>query len=79
MEYKEVEYEVFLQNKDVCKIRNCSPATATRILKKIRDLYEIDVVRLPHAKCIPKSAYDDFYGKHKVKRKKRPTGVSPHV
>lgn len=71
MNYKEVEYEVFLQNKDICKIRNCSPATATRILKRIRLLYEIDIDRLPYPHCVPKSAYDAFYGKHKVIRIKK--------
>ena len=63
-----MEYEVFLSNKDICEMRDCSPSTATRLLKKIRGLYKIDDNRLPRPGCIPKSVYDDFSAPQPVKR-----------
>lgn len=66
-----MEYEVFLQNKDICKMRKCSPSTATRLLSKIRKLYKIDVDRLPRKDCIPKSIYDDYFAPQPIHKKKK--------
>lgn len=64
-----MEYEEFIQNKDICELQGCCAATATKIIKKIKSTYEIEEDELPRKNVIPKSCYDDFFKKKKPKRK----------
>lgn len=46
-----------IKNKEICKIFNCSPATASRKIKLFRDHKD-----LPNYSAIPRSEFLEFYG-----------------
>ena len=61
------ELETFIQNRDICRIHGCCPATASKIIKMLKETYGIQDYELPDKNKIPLSVYQFHY------RKKTPT------
>lgn len=69
------DLEIFIQNKDICKMAGCCPATASKIIKMLKEIYDIKDEELPDANKIPLSVYQYHFRKKTpnewAKRKKK--------
>lgn len=55
--------EKFIQNKDICEMQGCCPATASKIIKMLKETYGISDDELPDKNKIPLSAYQYHFRK----------------
>ena len=69
------ELEKFIQNKDICEMQGCCPATASKIIKMLKEIYGIKDEELPDKTKIPLSVYQYHFRKKTpnewAKRKKK--------
>lgn len=60
--------KLFYGNKDICEIYEISQATASRHMKRIKEIYNIDESRLPRQGVLPVSIVKDYFYQGKKKK-----------
>lgn len=75
--------EKFIQNKDICDMQGCCPATASKIIKMLKETYGIQDYELPDQTKIPLSVYQYHFRKKtpaewaRRKREQKEKDVNP--
>lgn len=67
--------KLFYSNKDICEIYEISEAQAYRHMRRMKEIYQIDVTRLPRQGVIPVSIVKDYFHQDK-KRKDAPKSAN---